>query len=214
MTSSSYASIRCTYLKIFCSEEGSLYHSLECQRCIMPLRQWPLEVMLGDSDGWRLLPSVVPPGLIGTSWLSELHCGSLGFLRCQLWPYTLQRHLDERVSWVCVSEVGAGVGGLMCGNSRSIRTRSALHTHTHTPHRHTVNSHPHLPDVHTPNQPSSLTSVHPCVSNWNMNGFSLGWNRIGLLLLLTGLASLPTDCPHGYSCCHNTPATSAKSTKL
>ena len=94
-----------------------------------------------------------------------------------------------------------------------VSEQGQLYTHTHT-HTRTVNSHPHLPDVHTPNQPSSLTSVHPCVSNWNMNGFSLGWNRIGLLLLLTGLASLPTDCSHGYPCCHNTPATSAKSTKL
>lgn len=111
VSSSSFASIRCTYFKIFRFEEGSLCHSLEClpcQRCIMPLRQWPLETMRGDSDGWRLLPSVVPPGLIGTSWLSELHCGSLGFLRCQLWPYTLQRHLDERVSRVCVR---GGSGG-------------------------------------------------------------------------------------------------------
>lgn len=124
--------------------------------------------------------------------------------------------LPYSVIWMKESPVcvwgGSGGVGLVCPNSSTIRTRSALHTHTQN-----SNSPLHLPDVDTPNQPSSLTSVHPCVSNWNMNGFPLGWNRTGLpfpeTLFLTGLVSLPTDCPHGYSCCRNTPAT-AKSTKL
>lgn len=94
-------------------------------------------------------------------------------------------------------------------------TRTHSHSHTHT---HVHNSEP-PPARHTHIKSAiPFTSVHPCVSNWNMNAFPLGWNRIRLpfpgTLFLTGLASLPTDCPHGYSCCHNTPASSAKSTKL
>lgn len=90
------------------------------------------------------------------------------------------------------------------------RTDTQTHTHAHT-HTHTA---------HTEQQtaPPPLTSVHPCVSNWNTAAFPPGWIGMGLpfpgTLFLTGLALLPTDCPHGFSRCHETPAASAKSTVL
>lgn len=84
------------------------------------------------------------------------------------------------------------------------QTHTRAHSHSYGPHRAT--------------DWRPLTSVHPCVSNWNTAAFPPGWNGIGLPFpgtsFLTGLALLPTDCPHGFSRCHETPATSAKSTVL
>lgn len=100
----------------------------------------------------------------------------------------------------------------------AVSEQGQLYPHEHT---HTRAQLPTPPATHTHTHTEAafpLTSVHPCVSNWNMDGFPPGWNRIGLpfpgTLFLTGLASLPTDCPHGYSCCHKAPAASAKSTAL
>lgn len=84
------------------------------------------------------------------------------------------------------------------------QTHTRAHSHSYGPHRAT--------------DWRPLTSVHPCASNWNTAAFPPGLNGIGLPFpgtsFLTGLALLPTDCPHGFSRCHETPATSAKSTVL
>lgn len=121
--------------------------------------------------------------------------------------------LPYRIIWMKESPacVRVGWGGALEGLC-AVRAVVSDQGRLYNPHTHTHMTPEHLPDVQTPNQPSSLTSVHPCVSNWNTNGFPLGWYGTRLpfpgTLLLTGWASLPTDCPHGHSCCHNTtPAT-------
>lgn len=98
-----------------------------------------------------------------------------------------------------------------------VSERGQLFTSTDTL-SHTC-AHTHTSTAHTEQQTAPpLTSVHPCVSNWNTAAFPPGWNGRGLpypgTLFLTGLASLPPDCPHGFSRCHETPAASAKSTVL
>lgn len=98
---------------------------------------------------------------------------------------------------------GSGGGRrLVCGNN-SIRTKLA---EQHTPARHT----------HSKSAGLILPRVHPCVSNWNRSVFLLKETELGChsrehYFWLTGCASLQTDCPHGYACCHNTPGGSAKS---
>lgn len=118
------------------------HNCVHYNRCIKKTEG--LDIMLGDSDGWHLPLSVMLPGLIGTSWSSELHCGSLGFLRCQLWPYLTASFRWKRL--LC----GLGVGGwgeeLVCCISCSVTTHiestcppTLFHTYTHQI------SCPHLP---------------------------------------------------------------------
>lgn len=127
-------------------------------------------------------------------WVIRIPC-------CQLWPFTLKYRLRERVS-----VFGSGGGrGLVCGNNSRIRTKL---------------NNTHLPDIYTPNQlssspPTSLLSIHVYLTETRMvfllKETELGCHSQEHYFWLTGCASIQTDCPHGYACCHNTPGGSAKS---
>lgn len=88
------------------------------------------------------------PVLIGTSWFSELHCGSLEFPRDQLWPL------------LTTASPRAGSNGSRIGARSAFYPHSHTNTHSHGPRRATDCSPPYLcPSV-------CIRLKHGCLSSW------------------------------------------------